>query len=390
MNRPPELLVVAGEVSGDMHAARLLRALRERIPSVRFYGIGGDAMREAGAELAYHVRDMGVMGFAEVLRRLPFFRRALRDTVRTAAERRPDAVILVDYPGFNLRFAREAHDLGLKVIYYISPQVWAWNRRRIPAMAATVDRLLAIFPFEPKVFAGTGLTVDFVGHPLVDEIREFMSRPETSLPWQGPCRIALLPGSRVQEIDRLLPTLIETARMLESRRDDVSFLIPAPSRESGDLIRDRIAAMRNRPARIGVVDGAAREVLRQARAAFVKSGTATLEAALIGCPTVVVYKTSPLTYFLARRLIRVPHIGIANLIAGRALCPELVQGDASPPRLAATLEPLLDDGTARSAILDGYAEVRAALGNGYAAERAADVIAAELRPDDSRSGPTPR
>lgn len=378
MSRPPEVLVVAGEVSGDMHAALLLRALRERIPALRCYGIGGDAMLEAGAELQYHVRDMAVMGFAEVLRRLPFFRRALRHMVRMAAERRPDAVILVDYPGFNLRFARAAHDLGLKVIYYISPQVWAWNRRRIPAMAATVDRLLAIFPFEPKVFEGTGLPVDFVGHPLVDEIREFMRRPETPLPWDGPCRIALLPGSRAQEIDRVLPTLAETARMLETRRKDVSFIIPAPSREAGNMIRARLAALRDRPVRIAVADGAARETLRQARAAFVKSGTATLEAALIGCPTVVVYKTSPLTYILARRLIRVPHIGIANLIAGRPLCPELVQNEATPSRLADAIEPLLDDGPARSGMLGGFNEVRAALGEGHAAERAAGLIAAEL------------
>jgi len=390
VSRPPELLFVAGEVSGDMHAALLLRALRKLDPTVRGYGIGGDELEAAGAELHYHVRDMAVMGFAEVIRRLPFFRRALGRMVELARERRPDAVILVDYPGFNLRFAKKARALGLKVIYYICPQVWAWNRGRIPGMAASVDRLLSIFPFEPGVFEKTGLKVDFVGHPLVDEIRHFMSQPRRELPWGSDCRIALLPGSRAQEIERLLPVLVEAGAIIESHRPDVSFLIPAPSRELGERIRSRLAALPRKPARLGVVDGGTREVLRQARAAFVKSGTASLEAALIGCPMAVVYKTSPITYHLAKWLVRIPHIGIANLIADRKVCPELIQGDASPPRLAAALEPLLADGPARTDMLRGFDDVRAALGGGKAAERAAAIIVEELRQPRRDRQPTSR
>ena len=378
MSRAPELLVVAGEVSGDMHAAILLRSIRRLNPSVQCYGIGGDELKAAGATLHYHVRDMAVMGFAEVVRRLPFFRRVFKRMAALARDRRPDAVILVDYPGFNLRFAREAHAMGLKVIYYICPQVWAWDRKRIPRMAASVDRLLSIFPFEPRVFASTGLRVDFVGHPLVEEIRQFMSQPPADLPWEGECRIALLPGSRAQEIERMLPVLAETARLIESRRSGASFLVPAPSPELSARIRTLLADLPRKPARIGVVEGGARDVLRQARAAFVKSGTATLEAALIGCPMVVAYKTSSLTYLLAKWLVRIPNIGIANLIAGRTICPELIQAAATPPGLAAALEPLLDDGAARSEMLRGFGEVRAALGAGNAADKAAAIIMEEL------------
>ena len=201
------VLLIAGEVSGDMHAAGLVRAVRARAPDVRFVGIGGDELQAAGMEARYHVRDMAVMGLAEVLRRYGFFRRVFRDMVRTAQTLKPDLVVLVDYPGFNLRFAREVKRLGLHCLYYVCPQVWAWHRSRIRLMADVVDRLLAIFPFEPGVFEGTGLRVDFVGHPLVDVAARVRAEPLMELPWKGEPRVALLPGSRRQEIQRILPPM---------------------------------------------------------------------------------------------------------------------------------------------------------------------------------------
>ena len=382
MSRPRTLLIVAGEVSGDMHAALLLEALRRHDPAVRAFGVGGDRLRAAGMEILYDVHDTGVMGFTDVVRRLGFFRRMFRDLAAAARERRPDAVVLIDYPGFNLRFAAAARAMGLKVIYYISPQVWAWNRRRIPKMAKVVDRLISIFPFEPAVFEGTGLKVDFAGHPLVDEIREALAEPMASLPWAGEPQVALLPGSRDQEVARLVPVMCEAACLIEQRWPGASFLMAAPSAEKGARLRALLARTPKRPTRIDVVDAGMRQVLRQARAALVKSGTGTLEAALIGCPAVIVYKTSPLTYWLGRMLVSIDHIGIANVIAGRRICPELLQHEATAPAMADALLPLLDETPQRAALLAGYAEVRRLLGPGGAAEHAARLVMEELRRHD--------
>ena len=378
MSRPLRLLIVAGEVSGDMHAARLVEAIQRQNPAVECFGIGGDALRATGMEILYDARDMAVMGFTEVVRRLGFFRKAFGDLLAAARKRRPDAVILVDYPGFNLRFAARAHALGLRVIYYICPQVWAWNRRRIPHMARIVDRLIAIFPFEPQVFAGTSLKVDFVGHPLVDEIAAALREPEASLPWQGTPRIALLPGSRRQEIEHILPALLDAAALIQRHQPNASFIIPAPSTEIGNTVRQMLAGLPPGPARLSVVDGLTRQVLRQATAAWVASGTATIEAALLNCPMAVVYKTSPLTYLLARLLVSVPFIGMVNVVAGRQVCPEFIQGTATPEALAGALQPLIESEPVRRQMLEGFRQVQTALGPGGAAERAAAIVLAQV------------
>ena len=273
MNRPREILVIAGEISGDMHAAGLIRAIKKADPSIRFYGIGGPRLRTEGVETYYDVRDMAVMGIVEVLKRILFFRRVFRKMEVVARERKPDAVLLVDYPGFNLRFAASAHRMGIRVIYYICPQVWAWNRGRIPKMAAVVDRLMAIFPFEKEVFTGTGLAVDFVGHPLVSEIQDVMKGPLTPLPWEGDPKIGLLPGSRHHEIDRMLPTFCAAAVLIEKTFPGASFIIPAPSPEMEEHVKRRLAGLLARPTRLHVVTGDARQVFRQSRGALVKSGT---------------------------------------------------------------------------------------------------------------------
>jgi lipid-A-disaccharide synthase len=376
--RAPEVLIIAGEVSGDMHAACLVRALKRTAPQIKVYGVGGPQLRAAGAETYYDVGDMAVMGFTEVIRRLAFFRRVFHHLLGIARERRPDAIILVDYPGFNLRFAAKTHAMGLKVIYYICPQVWAWNRRRIPHMAAIVDRLLAIFPFEKAVFAATPLKVDFVGHPLVDEIHEALEQPVAALPWASEPRIALLPGSRAQEIERILPTLCRAAVLIEKRHPGASFIIPTPSAEASETVRLRLASLPTVPARLHVVEGGTRQVLRQATAALVTSGTATLESALLDCPTVVVYKASSLTFFLAKMLVRLDHIGIVNVIANRRICPEFIQSAATPEALATALLRLIDDAEARAEMRRGFQEVRALLGPGGAAERAAALVLEEL------------
>ncbi len=372
------LLVVAGEISGDMHAAAVLRELRVQRPDVAAWGIGGDLVQEQGVDLIRHVRDMSVLGLVEVIKRYGFFKQAFRDTLAEVDRRRPKVALLIDYPGFNLRLAAELKKRGVTVVYYVCPQVWAWHRSRIPRMARIIDKLLVIFPFEVDIFAREGMDVSFVGHPLVEEARAVFEAPLATLPWPGTLPVALLPGSRRQELERLLPVMLEAAARLQEERPEVGFILPAASPEMAALARTMIEAAPVRPRTVEIVTGQTRPVLRQARAAWVASGTATLETALMECPMVVVYRTAWLTYEVGRRVVRVPHLGMVNLLAGKEICPELIQHDVTPAKLLAALRPLLDDTPARASMIAGLQAVKAGLGDGGAAQRVADVLAESL------------
>ena len=374
------LLVVAGEISGDMHAAGVVRALREQRPEVACWGIGGDELRAAGMEVLYDVRDMSVLGLWEVLKRYGFFRRVFAGLLAEMESRRPDALLLVDYPGFNLRLAQEAHRRGIKVLYYICPQVWAWHRSRIRKMAECLTRLMVIFPFEVDVFRAVNLPVDFVGHPLVDQAAAARAAPPVELPWpagEGP-RVALLPGSRRQEVERILPPMLGAAQELARRRPGVSFLVAAPSEAIAACARAVLARQPSGSLQVEVVIGRTRAILLQARAAMVASGTATIESALLGCPQIVVYKTAPLTYWVGKRVVRVPYLGMVNLVAGRGLCPEFLQAAARPAAMAAALLPLLDDTPERAAMVAGLAAVAETLAGGNPSRQAAAIVAEEL------------
>ena len=376
------VMIVAGEVSGDQHAARLVRGLKAVRGDVEFFGIGGEALRREGVRTEVDVRDMAVVGFFEVLRRYCFFRRVFHRMVARLAAEKPDALLLVDYPGFNLRLAEQAHARGIPVLYYVSPQVWAWHRSRIPKMAKILDLLMVIFPFEVDVFKGTGLKTVFVGHPLVESTRRTWAAPAAALPWPaGARRVGLLPGSRRQEIERVLPAMLDAARELRRRDPETAFLIPAASEAIRMQIDAQLAA---RPAAeraaIGVVTGQMREVARQARAAMVCSGTATVETALMQCPMIVVYRMAPLTYWFGKRIIRVPWLGMVNLIANRTLCPEFIQAAASPEAMADALAPLIADTPARRAQLEGLAAVARALEGPGDAPTAGQMVAEALGP----------
>ena len=379
---PKKVMVVAGEVSGDQHAARLVRDLRAARQDVEFFGIGGDALRREGVRTVVDARDMAVVGFFEVLARYPFFRRVFRQMTELLAAEKPDALLLVDYPGFNLRLAEKAHGLGIPVYYYVSPQVWAWHRSRIPKMAKIIDLLMVIFPFEVDVFKGTGLKTVFVGHPLVESTKRTWAAASPELPWPaGSRRVGILPGSRRQEIQRVLPPMLAAARELRLRDPQTAFLIPAASDEIRGLIEAQLAALpANERAAIGVVTGQMREVARQARAAMVCSGTATVETALMKCPMIVVYRTTAATYWFGRMIIRVKWLGMVNLIANRTLCPEFIQDAATPAAMADALEPLLADGPARQAQLEGLAEVARALEGQGPIWTAGQLVAEALGP----------
>jgi lipid-A-disaccharide synthase len=369
MNTPPRILVLAGEASGDHHAARVVSALRRRRPELEFVGLGGPDLEAEGVELLAGLDELAVMGFAEVVRHLGFFVRLGRRVKALMREGRIDLVLAVDYPGFNLRMTKAARALGIPVLYYIAPQVWAWKPRRAAQLARDADHIAVILPFEPPIFEAEGGSVSFVGHPLVEadaappedapEIRE-----ELGLGTDQPI-LALLPGSRRQELDRHLELFVETARRLGERHPGLApVLAAAPGVSTGRLEASGLP-----------VTGRTRELLRAARVALVKSGTSTLEAAVAGVPFVMAYRTSPLTFALAKRLVRVPHIALANLVVGERVVPEFLQDAATPEALADALDPLVpNDGEARARMLEGLVRVRAALGRPGAADRVAGKV----------------
>ncbi|MDE2179226.1 MAG: lipid-A-disaccharide synthase [candidate division NC10 bacterium] len=331
--RDGRILIVAGESSGDLHAAGVVAELRRRAPYLTIEGIGGDRMRQAGVRLHAHAGDLAVVGLVEVAARLPAIWRAYRSMIRCLRDRRPDLVILVDFPDFNLRLARRAFRLGIPVVYFISPQVWAWRAGRIRSIAKYVRRLLVIFPFEEGFYRDRGVEALYVGHPLLDRL--------TSLPSMGEARrgleleggapvLGLLPGSRVGELTRHLPVLLRSAKQLMAERSDLRVIIAA----ADGLPLDLIGAYLNQEAvSARVVQGRTYEVMAASDVVLVASGTATLEAAIIGTPMVIVYRLAFLSWLLGRLLIRVPYVGIVNLVAGRRVAPELIQFHATPERI---------------------------------------------------------
>ncbi|MCB2226298.1 MAG: lipid-A-disaccharide synthase [Desulfarculaceae bacterium] len=366
----PSVVMVAGEASGDQHAARLAMALRELAPGLSLSGIGGPELEAAGAHLLSRSEDLALVGVAEVLPKLRVILGALRGLKRHMKKTRPDLVILVDFPDFNFRVGKAAKKLGLKVLYYISPQVWAWRPKRARKMASFVEHLACVFPFEPEFFRlhAPFLPVSFVGHPLLDE-----PEPDLGVPLPVPEEaelVGLLPGSRMSEISRLLPLLLAAAKKLQERREGLHFVLPlAPG-----LSREKVEPfLKDTPRGLTIIPGRARQVMAQSKLLLVASGTATLQAALAGTPGVVVYKTGGFNYLVARSLIKVEHIAMPNLIAGHRLLPELIQGEATAENLAAEAYELLTDQARRRQVQEGLAEVRRRLGGPGANRRVAEL-----------------
>jgi lipid-A-disaccharide synthase len=368
----PLVFIAAGEPSGDLHGAGLARALRARIPGVRLLGLGGARMEAEGVRLLATVDDLAVMGFVEVASRLPYFLRLRRQVFDTLMREGVDLVIPIDYPGFNLRMARYAKQRGIPVLYYIAPQVWAWHASRARDLARDTDAVAVILPFEEDFLRGAGANARFVGHPLLDLGGPDLPRDEALRRWGAdPTRpvLALFPGSRPQEVRRHLDLFNAAAVDVVRRRPDVQPIIGA----SRDLDP---AAFAGSPWPLA---DDPRGLLHHATAAIVKSGTTTLEAALAGTPFVVAYRMNPLSYQLARRLVEVPHIALANLVAQERLAPELVQDAATPAALRDAVLPLLDaDSPERRRMVEGLSRVRASLGGAGAAARVADMAAGLL------------
>ncbi|MEO5718740.1 MAG: lipid-A-disaccharide synthase [Chthoniobacterales bacterium] len=378
MDRALSIYLVAGEASGDNHGAALMQALRLREPEIRLLGRGGPQMKRFGGERFIDwSEEAGVVGLWEVVKHYGYFREEFRKTLNEIAATRPDAVVLIDYPGFNLRLARVLRGKSFpgKIIYYISPQVWAWNRGRIPKMAKWLDLMLCIFPFEAELYQQSGLRTIFVGHPMIENLE---ARRIDDL--RAPHLVGLFPGSRTREVRKLLPILIEVMRELHRQRPELHFEIAAASEALAAVIRHDLDPVLGSLGQAEVVVGAAAQTMQRSTVGVVASGTATLEAAFFRLPFVLVYKVAALTYLAGRMLIRVKHLGMPNVLAGREIVPEFIQGKAQPAAIARAMLQLLDDRDRRQEMLAAFEKVIAKLGQGGANEAAARAILQEVAP----------
>ena len=390
---------VAGERSGDDHGAALLKALRARAPKMQFLGRGGPKMRTiAGGTFLDWIDDTAVVGLWEVIRRYPFFRKQFQATISEIDAARPGAVVLIDYPGFNLRLARalRAKFSELKIIYYISPQVWAWNRRRVSQMAQSIDLMLCIFPFEPELYEKSGLRAIFVGHPMTSVIPSENATPAWSEVYSDetlkqtlrdpstPLRsarddnlIGLFPGSREREVKKIFPVMREVAVELGQENPDLRFAVSAASEPLAELIRADLYG-KHATGKFFIVKGEARSLMAKANVGMVASGTATLEAVLSQLPFVLIYRVAWLTYLAARLVVKIKYLGMPNVLAGREIVPEFIQHKAQPRAIAAAVTRLLTDKSERARMLADFAGVAQKLGRGEAGENAADAIITEL------------
>ncbi len=365
-----ELFVVAGEASGDLHAAHAMSAISRLAPEIRFCGLGGDRMQAVGMDSVAHSRDISVVGLVEVLKILPRAKRIFDDLVELASRRRPRAALLVDAPDFNLRLARKLADLDIPVVFYVSPQIWAWRSGRVAGMRGVIDLMLVLFPFEETFYRDAGIDVVHVGHPLLDQIPPSDHSAAPSGTWI----IGLLPGSRNSEVRRNLPNMLGAATDLAATTGSAIRLLLAPDVDRA-WIENLIEVC---PIEVEVVAAGSDQrryaAIAECRVALCASGTATLEVGLLGVPLVVSYRVAPVTFALARRLVQVPHISLVNLVLGREVVPELVQGQATRERIAAAGRALMNAGEPRNRMLADLAELRPALGEPGASHRVAREV----------------
>jgi lipid-A-disaccharide synthase len=360
-----KLAVVAGEASGDLHASEVVRELKELEPGLSTFGIGGDLLAREGMNVLHHAREMGIVGLFNVLRHLPMFRRVFNETLARIEAEKPDAVLLVDYPDFNLRMAKRCKELGLRVVYYISPQLWAWRKGRVRHIAKYVDRMVVIFPFEEEFYREHNVPVSYVGHPLVEQLGHVVKPPRND----DELRIALLPGSRRMEVLTLLPPMLDAVEILRRERNVNAYVVQAPTISREKLER----LMRERGVTVPIVENDRGEAVAAADVALSSSGTATLESAILGTPVVVMYRLSKATYMLAKRLVQLPHFSLVNIVAGRKVVPELIQDDVNGERIAQEVRALVDP-QHYAAVTRDLAEVRGKLGEAGAARRVAEEI----------------
>lgn len=368
-----KILISAGEASGDIHAAAVTAAIKKIDKNAEVFGMGGGALRNAGGEVLWDIKDHGVMGFVEVIKKLPDLFRLRSDFARIMDERKPDCLVVVDYPGFNMKLAKLAHEKGIPVVSYIAPSAWAWNKGRAKNVAKIVDKVACIFPFEYDVYKEAGAPVEFVGHPLLDIVHPVMKRSAAEQ-WagkqQGKKLVLLMPGSRLMEIEKMLPTLLTGAKILQQQMPEVQFAMPRAGTIPITMLKEKITAS---GLNVKITEGHNYDLFSVADLALATSGTVTLEAALCGLPSVIVYRTSAINAFIARLVINIPNIGLPNIVAGKTILPELLQEDFTPEKLAKTALELLQPARQEQLQKD-LAYMKHRLGEPGAVDRVAKLI----------------
>ncbi len=373
-----KILLVAGEVSGDLHGTHLVEAIQSIDPEIQFFGVGGEGLEKVGMKLLYHSQSLSVVGITEVFVKLRSILKALRALKKSLEREKPDLVILIDFPDFNLRLAKLVHRRGIPILYYISPQIWAWRPKRIKLISRVIRKMVVLFPFEVPLYEAAGVDVEWVGHPLLDIVKPTLPKEKAfqqfGLDPKGRT-VGLLPGSRVQEVERLLPSLLASARLLLKEIPDLQFVIPlAPGIPKAALSFQ----MRNISVPVKVVEGFTYDVMNLCELLITASGTATLEGAILGKPMIIIYKVSFLSYWIGRALIRVDHIGLVNLVAEKEIAPELIQKDVIPQRIADEAFRILRDPILSRKMTESMGEVRQRLGDPGAAQRAARIVCSML------------
>ena len=367
-----KILISAGEASGDLHAGAVTRAIKQLDPAAEVFGMGGDCMRNAGGEVLFDIKDHSVMGFVEVLRKLPDIWKLRSAFIELMDRRKPDALLTIDYPGFNMRLAKLAKERGIKVVSFIAPSAWAWRPSRAAGVVKVVDKIASIFPFEYDLYKSYGADIEFVGHPLVDTVHPVLPREEAEQlagKRQGHPLVLLMPGSREMEIQRLLPVMLEAAKLLQQKRPEIDFAMP----RAATIAREKLEIpAKEAGVEVRLTEGHTYDVMSVADFAIATSGTVTLEAALCGLGCEILYKSSPVSFWIARRVVEIPHIGLPNIVAGRLVEPELLQDDCTPEKVASTALELMEPERYRQLKRD-LQEVREKLGEPGAVKRVAEL-----------------
>ncbi len=372
MNKPKNILMIAGEVSGDYIGAALIAELRKLEPDINVYGLGGDRMKEAGMNILYHIKRMAFLGFAEVVKHLPFIKQVQSDLIQVIKAENIKYAVLIDYPGFNLNFAKKLKHIGVKVIYYISPQIWAWGGGRIKKIKRLVDKMLVVFPFEEDLYKKNNVNVELVGHPLIERIHEykFLNREELWKKFNFDEKEILLvmPGSREHEVEKIFPEVIKAAERIASEFN-LQIVVACSTNIDEDVFNNSADSKK-----FTVVKGFTYDLMKYAKLGIIKSGTSTLEAGLFELPMVIVYKTSKLTYLIGKNLVRVDNIGMANIISGEKVVPELIQNDVNENTIYSECKKILTDKILYEDIKRKFNLLKEKLGSAGASARAAKII----------------
>ncbi|GAB6283517.1 MAG: lipid-A-disaccharide synthase [Ignavibacterium sp.] len=372
-NKNKNILIIAGEASGDLHGSLLIHQIKAIDPEINFYGIGGDRMVNESLNLSFHINQMAFLGFVEVIKHIPFIKKVQNELLSLIKEKEIGTAILIDYPGFNLNFAKKLRKLNLKIIYYISPQIWAWGKGRIKKIKRLVDKMLVTFPFEEKLYKKEGIDCEFVGHPLIEILNNynFLSQEKFfeifSLQKEKDI-LTILPGSRLQEIEKLFPIVIEAAELIANKYN-LQIVVGCAS----NIDENKFYELSKKD-NFKIIKHRTYELIKYSKFGIIKSGTSTLEAALLGLPMVIVYKTNILSYLIGKSLINLDKIGMANIILDQKVVPELIQNDVQPTKIFNEVDKILSDEKIYNSIKNQFKNIKEILGTFSGSEKAANII----------------